>query len=105
MLLSRGLHGGNAALRRGLCGVRGRVRALLGEILRDGVRTGQLPPGLDPEKTARRLTEALQGMMVSWSLELRSDDVIEEAWDRLDALVRASGRRVNATTGRNAKGL
>lgn len=87
MLFSRGLHGSNAVLRRGLCGVRTRFRSLLCEILRDGVRGGQLPPGLDPEKAARRVTETLQGMVVSWSLDSRSDTVVEEAWARLDALV------------------
>jgi AcrR family transcriptional regulator len=103
MLFSRGLHGGNTALRRGLCGVRVRFRSLLSEILRDGVRTGQFPPGLDPEKAARRLTDALQGMVVSWSLDARSDDVIEEAWARLDALVGAPGQRAIATAGRAAR--
>lgn len=93
MLFSRGLRGSNAALRRGLCGVRTRFRSLLCEILRDGVRTGQLPPGLDPEKAARRLTETLQGMVVSWSFDARSDDVIEEAWARLDALVGGAARQ------------
>lgn len=105
MLFSRGLRGSNAALRRGLCGVRTRFRSLLTEILRDGVRTGQLPPGLDPEKAARRLTEALQGMVVSWSLDARSDDVIEEAWARLDALVGAAARqRAIAVAGAAARG-
>lgn len=93
MLFSRGLRGNNAALRRGLCGVRARFRSLLCEILRDGVRDGLFSPGLDPEKAARRVTEALQGMVVSWSLDARSDDVIEEAWTRLDALVGGAARQ------------
>lgn len=105
MLFSRGLRGSNAALRRGLCGVRTRFRSLLCEILRDGVRTGQLPPGLDPERAARRLTETLQGMVVSWSLDARSDDVIEEAWARLDALVGGAARqRAIAVAGAAARG-
>ncbi len=92
MLFSRGLHGSNTELRRGLCGVRARFRALLCEILREGVRVGQLPPGLDAEKTARRVIEALQGMVVSWSLD-SGGDVIEEAWARLDALVGGGARQ------------
>lgn len=105
MLFSRGLRGRNGALRRGLCSVRTRFRSLLIEILRDGVRAGQLPPGLDPEKTARRLTETLQGMVVSWSLDARGDDVIEEAWARLDALVGGTARhRAIAVAGAAARG-
>lgn len=87
MLFSRELHGGNTVLRRGLCGIRMRFRSLLCEILRDSVRDGQLPLSLDPERAARRVTETLQGMVVSWSLDSRSDTAVEEAWARLDALV------------------
>ena len=94
LLSSRGLHGGNTALRRGLCAVRARFRALPTEILRDGVRDGELPPELDPERTARRLTEMLQGMVVSWSLDAHEGNALEEVWARLDALVRASGQPV-----------
>lgn len=105
MLFSRGLRGSNVALRRGLCGVRARFRSLLCEILRDGVRNGQLSPGLAPEKAARRVTEALLGMVVSWSLDTRSDDVIEEAWARLDALVGGAARqRTIAVAGTAAHG-
>ena len=103
MLFSRGLHGSNTELRRGLCSVRAHFRSGLCEILREGVRVGQLPPGLDAEKTARRVIEALQGMVVSWSLESRGD-VIEEAWARLDALVGGgAGQRAVAATGSPAR--
>lgn len=100
MLFSRGLHGSNAALRRGLCGVRTHFRSLVCEILRDAARNGQLPSGVEPETAARRITEGLQGMVVGWSLDSRSDDVIEEAWARLDVLVGGAARqRAVAGTG------
>lgn len=104
MLFSRRLHRGDTALRRGLCRLRGRFRALLCEILREGIQAGQFPSRLDPERTARRLTETLQGMVLSWSLDASGGDVIEEAWVRLDALVGTSrGRRAIAAPGAAAR--
>lgn len=87
MLFSREFHGSGTALHRGLAGVRMRFQSLLRQVIRDGVGVGQFPRSLDPEKTALRIAETLQGMVVSWSLDSRGDDVIEEAWARLDALV------------------
>jgi len=99
ILFSRGLHGGNTALRRGLCAVRGRFRVLLTETLRDGVIGGELPPDIDPEQTARRLTEMLQGMIVSWSLDAPREDMAVEMWARLDALVHTPGQPAIAAAG------
>jgi AcrR family transcriptional regulator len=99
ILLTRGLHGSNPALRHQMCDVRARFPRVLCEILRDGVRLGQLPPGLDPDETACRVTEALQAMVASWPPDGPRDDAIEEGWARLDALAGcALGQRAKGTT-------
>jgi AcrR family transcriptional regulator len=87
-LFSRSLHRTNAALQTGLSRIRVRFSGLLGEVLRDGIRLGQLPPTLDTEKTARRIIETLQGMVVGWSLEAGTEDVLDEAWARVEALLK-----------------
>lgn len=87
MFLSLGLRETNNSMQKGLCRVRRRFRVLIADILRDGICFQQFPQNLDPEAAARQLTEALQGMVVSWSLDARSEDVIEAAWFRLDSLL------------------
>lgn len=95
MLFSRGFRQRDAALRRGLRGIRARFQTLLSMIVGEGVRCGQFRPNLDTRKTARRIIETLQGVMVSRTVDAPADDLIEGAWAHLDALL---GRRAGRTS-------
>ncbi|MFZ5791215.1 MAG: hypothetical protein ACOY3L_11000 [Pseudomonadota bacterium] len=55
-------------------------------------------------RTAGGVTETLQGMVASRSLDSRGDDVIAEAWVRLDASLGTSGRRAIAPARKDAEG-
>ncbi len=89
MLLSGSLHADNGALRQGLCDVRRGFKALLVEALMEGQRAGQFCEEIDAGMTADRIMEAIQGMVVSLSLNQQAGDPVEEVWLRLDAFLHA----------------
>lgn len=45
------------------------VRQLLGDAVTAAIDEGRLPPGTDPERTARLLVAAADGLQVQWLLE------------------------------------
>lgn len=96
LLLSGGLHADNTALRRGLCDVRLAFKALLIEVLTEGQRAGQFRAGLEPDVTAERIMETIQGMVVSWSLDQQTGDPVEEVWARLDAFLHGTADQPQA---------
>ncbi len=101
ILHAQSLRGANPAFREGMLGVRARFRTLLSSIMRDAIRAGQLPQSLDPEDAAQRIIDALQGRVVSWSLDLSSGDTDAEAWAPLSALLGCIGKEVDGGTGRS----
>ncbi len=87
LLLSGSLHVDSVALRQGLCEVRQGFKACLVEALIEGQRAEEFCAGLDAGVTADRIVEAIQGMVVSWSLNQQASDPVEEIWLRLDAFL------------------
>lgn len=77
----------NVALRQGLYEVRQDFKALLVEALVEGQHTGQFCDDLDADATADRLMEAIQGMVISLSLDQQVGNPVEEVWVRLDAFL------------------
>ncbi len=96
LLLSGSLHADSTALRRGLCSVRQGFKGRLVEALTEGQRAGQFCEELDAEVTADRIMEAIQGMVVSWSLNQQAGDPVEEIWLRLDAFLHETADRPEA---------
>lgn len=96
LLLSGSLHADSATLRRGLCSVRQGFKDRLVEALTEGQRAGQFSEGLDAEVTADRIMEAIQGMVVSWSLNQQAGDPVKDIWLRLDAFLHETADRAQA---------
>jgi AcrR family transcriptional regulator len=91
LLFSRGFRHANVALQEGLAQIRGRLIDLVQGILLDGMEQGEFPRALDAERTARRIVEMLQGMAVGWPFEAAAEDTLQEAWERVEFIVRLSG--------------
>tara|TARA_R110002110_G_scaffold239506_2_gene455445 strand:- start:2467 stop:3111 length:645 start_codon:yes stop_codon:yes gene_type:complete len=96
MLLSGGLHADNRGLRQGLCEIRQGFKTRLVEALMDGQRAGQFCEELDAGITADRIMEAIQGMIVSRSLNQQTNDFAEEVQVRLDAFLHGTAGRPQA---------
>ena len=87
MLLSGKLDVDNAALREGLCEIRQAFIGLLIAVLTEGQRTGEFRQGLHARATANFIVEALQGTIVSYSLNRQVGDPVTQVWGWLDAFV------------------
>jgi AcrR family transcriptional regulator len=88
VLHGQSLRGANPAFMEGIIALRAHFRALLCSLIRDAIRAGQFPRNLDPEGAAQRIIDALQGRVVSWSLDEAQGDSGEGAWAPLDELLR-----------------
>lgn len=92
ILHAQSLRGASSAFTQGIIGVRARFRTLLSSIIRDAIRAGHFPRYLDPEDAAQQIIDALQGRVVSWSLDQSHGHGGEEAWAPIDELLRCISR-------------
>lgn len=73
------------ALREGFARILRLVRRRLAAIIEDGKAAGSFTPDSDGEALADVLIGQLQAAMLQWMLNRRDADLVELAWQRLDA--------------------
>jgi AcrR family transcriptional regulator len=93
-LFSRGIHQPGSVVRPQLFRIRARFKALLTELLKDGVRAGELKPQLDADTASRRIMETMQGLVLGWSLEVEAENAFEDAWAQVEALIKPEERQL-----------
>ena len=87
LLLKGSLDEDMQALRLGLKAIRRGFMSHLAEQVREGQRLQEFPSKLDPEVTADCLLGAIQGMVVSHSLNQETHDPVEEIHVQLDTFL------------------
>lgn len=93
ILFSRRLRQNHSVLNRELAEARLQFHRLLARAVQEGIATGDFPGASDPDETARRIIEMLQGIVLRWSLTLEPDIALDDIWTRLDGLL---GRSTDA---------
>lgn len=80
-------------LRNGFLRIRHRFRELLGQVVEQGQRSGELSASVVADEAARQIVEAFQGIVASWWLTADSTKVISAIWTAIDHIVNPPATR------------
>ena len=97
ILFSRRLKQNHTVISHELRNATTRFQQLLADIVAEGKAAGDFSDELDPDIVAREIMELLQAVVMSWSLALKSDIVLDEIWARLDALLGCAVKQQNTS--------